>query len=88
MYYTTNTNLCQLLRINTVMLVTEIITELSQAERKAQAGVVSDQFFTRPQVAKQFADWVKSMPFVSKVNRIIEPAAGNQDLARHFPKYA
>lgn len=67
------------------MLVTEIITELSQAERKAQAGVHSDQFFTRPQVAKQFADWVKSKPFVSKVNRIIEPAAGNQDLANHFP---
>lgn len=61
------------------------LLERSQAERKALAGVHSDQFFTRPQVAKQFAAWVKSQPFVNKVDRIVEPAAGNQDLAKFFP---
>lgn len=76
--------LCQLLRINNTMRFWEL-SERSQAERKALAGVHSDQFFTRPQIAKQFADWVKQQPFVSKVDRIIEPAAGNQDLAKFFP---
>jgi hypothetical protein len=63
----------------------DIITERSQAQRKHLAGVKSDQFFTRTQVAQDFADWVKSQPFYSAVERIIEPAAGAQDLARHFP---
>jgi hypothetical protein len=67
------------------MLINEIITELSQAERKARAGTVHDQFFTRPEVAEQFAQWVKSHDFYRNVTRIIEPAAGNRDLARHFP---
>ena len=61
------------------------LLERSQAERKALAGVHSDQFFTRPQVAKQFAGWVRSQPFVKQVDRVIEPAAGNQDLAKYFP---
>lgn len=64
------------------MLISEI-TERSQAQRKDAAGVEHDQFFTRPAVAKQFADWVKSHNL--PVSRIIEPAAGNMDLARHFP---
>lgn len=64
------------------MLVREI-TEQSQAQRRAAAGVAHDQFFTRPAVAKQFADWVKSHRL--PVTRIIEPAAGNMDLARYFP---
>jgi len=64
------------------MLIQEI-TERSQAQRKTDAGVEHDQFFTRPAVAKQFADWVKSHNL--PVSRIIEPAAGNMDLARYFP---
>lgn len=67
------------------MRISEIITELSQAERKARAGVHSDQFFTRPAVAQDFAHWVKSQPWFSSVTRMIEPAAGSQDLSRHFP---
>lgn len=67
------------------MLIYEILTELSQADRKRAAGVEHDQFFTRPEIAKQFADWVKSHDFYSQVTKVIEPAAGNQDLARHFP---
>jgi hypothetical protein len=59
------------------------IIERTQAERKADAGVEHDQFFTRPAVAKQFADWVKSHNLPT--SRVIEPAAGNMDLARYFP---
>jgi predicted RNA methylase len=67
------------------MKIVDIITELSQNERKKRVGVENDQFFTRPEVAKQFADWVKSLPFYATVTKTIEPAAGNLDLARHFP---
>jgi hypothetical protein len=61
------------------------LLERSQAERKREAGTVHDQFFTRPEVAAQFANWVKSHPFYKSVTKIIEPAAGNQDLAKNFP---
>jgi len=67
------------------MRITEILTERSQAQRKREAGTVHDQFFTRPEVAAQFANWVKSHTFYKSVTRIIEPAAGNQDLAKNFP---
>ena len=67
------------------MRINEIITELSQSERKQRAGVKNDQFFTRPEVAEQFAEWVKSHDFYKTVTRTIEPAAGSQDLSRHFP---
>lgn len=67
------------------MFIFEILAELSQAERKRSAGVEHDQFFTRPEIAEQFAEWVKRHNFYSQVSKIIEPAAGNQDLARHFP---
>ena len=63
----------------------ELINELSQADRKKKAGVVSDQFFTRPEVAKKFAGWIKSQSFMKQVDRMIEPSAGNGDLAAHFP---
>lgn len=72
------------LGINNTMRFQELL-ELAQAERKAQVGVEHDQFFTRPQVARDFASWVKKQPFINKVDRIIEPAAGNQDLAKFFP---
>ena len=65
-----------------IMKIKDIV-ERTQAQRKADAGVEHDQFFTRPAVAKQFADWVKSHNL--PVSRIIEPAAGNMDLARYFP---
>jgi len=68
------------------MRIIEILTERSQAERKREAGTVHDQFFTRPEVAAQFANWVKSHPFYKETTKIIEPAAGNKDLAKHFPK--
>lgn len=67
------------------MRIIEILTERSQAERKRAAGTVHDQFFTRPEVADQFATWVKSQPFYKNVTKIIEPAAGNRDLAKNFP---
>lgn len=66
------------------MLIKEIV-ERSQAQRKRDAGTVNDQFFTRPEVAKQFADWVRSQPWYGDVTRAIEPAAGARDLSRHFP---
>lgn len=59
------------------------LLERSQKERKT--GLKSDQFFTRPEVAKQFAEWVKKQPFYDKVETVIEPSAGNMDIARHFP---
>lgn len=59
------------------------LLERSQKERKT--GLKSDQFFTRPEVAKQFAEWVKNQPFYDKVETVIEPSAGNMDIARHFP---
>lgn len=66
------------------MRLSEIITqERTQAQRKQAAGVHSDQFFTRPEIAKQFANWVKSHNLPA--TRTIEPAAGNQDIARYFP---
>jgi hypothetical protein len=67
------------------MLIREILTEKTQAQRKREAGTVHDQFFTRPEVAQQFANWVKSHPFYKDVTKIIEPAAGNRDLAKNFP---
>ena len=65
------------------MRFSEFIPEKTQAQRKQSAGVEHDQFFTRPQAAEQFANWVKSHRL--PVSRMIEPAAGNQDLARYFP---
>lgn len=61
----------------------EFTTERSQAERKAEAGVVADQFFTRPDVAHKFASWVKSHGIAQ--GRTIEPATGAKALADHFP---
>lgn len=51
------------------MLIREIVQERSQAQRKRDAGTVNDQFFTRPEVAEQFADWVRSQPWYSDVTR-------------------
>lgn len=76
---------CQIFAINNLMQIREIITEKTQAQRKQEAGVSHDQFFTRPEIAKQFSDWVKSKPFYQRVTKTIEPAAGNMDLAKHFP---
>lgn len=59
------------------------LTELSNAERKQEAGVEADQFFTRPEVAKHFAQWVKSHGIAT--GRTIEPATGAKALSRHFP---
>jgi len=59
------------------------LTELSQAERKAEVGVEADQFFTRPEVAEHFAKWIKSHSIIT--GRVIEPATGSKDLAQHFP---
>ncbi len=67
------------------MLIRELLTEKTQAQRKREAGTVHDQFFTRPEVAQQFANWVKSHPFYKDITKIIEPAAGNRDLAKNFP---
>jgi len=64
------------------MLIAEIF-ETSQAQRKSAAGIEHDQFFTRPAVARQFAEWVKSHDL--PVTKMLEPAAGNMDLARYFP---
>lgn len=61
------------------------LVELSNAERKKQAGVEHDQFFTRPEVASRFSGWVKSQPWFREVKRVIEPAAGARALSRHFP---
>jgi len=60
------------------------IQEKSQAERKAEVGVEADQFFTRPEVAERFANWVKQHDFIQSASRIIEPATGSKDLAKHF----
>ena len=65
------------------MRFSEFIPENTQAQRKQAAGVAHDQFFTRPQAAQQFADWVKDHRL--PISRMIEPAAGNQDLAKFFP---
>lgn len=59
------------------------IFELTQGQRKAKVGVEADQFFTKPEVAKQFAGWVKSHNITS--GRTIEPATGAKALAQHFP---
>jgi len=68
------------------MRINEILNELHQAARKRQAGGVdADQFFTRPEVAKEFASWVKSQPFYAETTRKIEPATGAGALSRHFP---
>jgi len=63
------------------------IDELSQRQRKEIAGTEKDQFFTRPDVASKFANWVKSTlsKLDPKPTTMIEPSAGNGDLARHFP---
>jgi hypothetical protein len=58
------------------------LTELSQADRKKEVGVEADQFFTRPEVATQFADWIKGHNIIN--GRVIEPATGSKDLAQHF----
>lgn len=67
------------------MRIDEIVSERSQAQRKADVGVEHDQFFTRPEIAASFAAWVKSQPFYSEVTRMVEPAAGARALSRHFP---
>jgi len=67
------------------MKINEILQERSQAERKRDAGVKHDQFFTRPEIAASFAGWVKAQPFYSSVTKMIEPAAGARALSRHFP---
>ena len=59
------------------------LIELTQGQRKEKVGVEADQFFTRPEVAKQFANWVKSHGITS--GRTIEPATGAKALSRHFP---
>lgn len=61
------------------------IIEKSNLERKKSVSSHSDQFFTRPEVAKLFANWVKSQDFYNSVKTIIEPSAGNKDIANHFP---
>jgi hypothetical protein len=61
------------------------INEKSNLDRKKDSGTHSDQFFTRPEVAKLFSDWVKSQPFYKEANTIIEPSAGNKDIAHYFP---
>lgn len=61
------------------------ITEKSNLERKRDSGTHSDQFFTRPEVAELFSNWVKSQPFYKSVKTVIEPSAGNKDIARFFP---
>lgn len=61
------------------------ILERSDPKRKEQAGVHSDQFFTRPEIAEKFAAWVKSQPFYDNVKTVIEPSAGNKDIAKFFP---
>lgn len=67
------------------MRINELLTELHQAERKRQAGIIADQFFTRPEVAQAFGAWVKSQPFMRDVARIIDPAAGAGALSNQFP---
>lgn len=67
------------------MKLHEILDERSQAERKRTAGIEHDQFFTRPEIASQFAAWVKGQPFYGSVTHTIEPAAGARALSRHFP---
>ncbi len=57
--------------------------EKSQAQRKADVGVEADQFFTKPEVASTFANWVKSHGITS--GRLIEPATGAKALSKHFP---
>ena len=69
------------------MRLSEILTELSQRQRKEIAGTEKDQFFTRPDVAAKFAEWTKGKlaGLDPKPTTMIEPSAGNGDLARHFP---
>jgi len=59
------------------------LIEKSQAERKADVGVEADQFFTRPEIAEKFANWIIQHNIVT--GRVIEPATGSKDLAKHFP---
>jgi len=63
------------------------LTELSQRQRKEIAGTEKDQFFTRPAVAQNFAAFVKKTlsGLDPKPSTMIEPSAGNGDLAKHFP---
>ena len=63
------------------------LDELSQRQRKEIAGTEKDQFFTRPAVAAKFAEFVKSnlAKLDPKPSTMIEPSAGNGDLAKHFP---
>ena len=63
------------------------VTELSNRQRKEIAGTEKDQFFTRPEVAEKFAQFVKKTlsGLEPKPTTMIEPSAGNGDLARHFP---
>jgi hypothetical protein len=68
------------------MKLRDILLEKSQRERKEQAGVKHDQFFTQPKAAEKFAKWVKSQPFWRDVKHVIEPAAGNGELLKHFPR--
>jgi len=63
------------------------LDELSQRQRKEIAGTEKDQFFTRPDVAAKFAEWTKGKlaTLDPKPTTMIEPSAGNGDLAKHFP---
>jgi len=62
------------------------IDELTQAERKQQAGgVQADQFFLLPQQAQHLAQWIKTKPFFSKVTRIIDPCTGAGAISKFFP---
>lgn len=67
------------------MKIADILTEKSQAERKRELNIEHDQWFTQPAVAAQLAQFVKNQPFFKDVTRIIEPAAGNGEIAQHFP---
>lgn len=69
------------------MRLYEFLNELSNRQRKEIAGTEKDQFFTRPEVAKNFASFVKRTlsSLEPKPSTFIEPSAGNGDLARHFP---
>ena len=55
--------------------------EETPTERAAK--VKHDQFYTRPEVAAEFAQWVKS--HVGKVDRVIDPCAGSGEILKHFP---
>lgn len=63
------------------MRLAEFITERTQWERNKD--VQHDQIFTRPEVASQFAQWVKAR--TKDATRTIEPSAGDGSILKHFP---